>query len=340
MSELPGLFKIWASYKPTAEIETFIGDKGQLFYSEEEKILRISDGVTPGGIPISSANLGSGDGIAGLTSDEINKILKLNSGWNFVPETNELQDLGAADKRWRHIYVSGGTIFLGDNATISENPANGSIVLPEGATMRNSNGELDPVATVDIDSINWNLVLAGRDLGLAYATVPYVDGKIREAVIKGVMAENGISASQLADLDDIGVLNLLDGSFLQYNAAGGKWQANTTLAGEIVTLLSDVTVLETNYNTLETTVNNITNNITNINDSITNINNSITNVTNNITEITQKVDTLPIENLSNVDADSPESGSLLQYNGSAGRWQATNNIETTFGTLRLNGGAF
>lgn len=46
------LFKIQASYKPTAEIDTFIGDQGGLFYSEDERILRISDGVTPGGITI------------------------------------------------------------------------------------------------------------------------------------------------------------------------------------------------------------------------------------------------------------------------------------------------
>ena len=340
MSLLPGLFKIRASYKPTAEIESFVGDQGELFYSEEEKILRISDGVTPGGIPISSASIGSGDGIAGLTADEINQILKLNSGWDFVPTNNDLQSLGSPDKRWKDIYVSGGTIFLGENATIKENVAGGSITLPAGSTMQSSDGTIEPIATVDLTKIDWTTILQGLDLGLTYATTAYVDGKIRESAIRGVQVDSEGSATQLSDLTDVGVLNLLDGAFLQYDAVEGKWQVNSTLAGEIVTLLSDITVLETNYNTIETTINNITNNITNIDSSITTINNSLTNVTNNITEITQKVDTLPIENLANVEADSPQSGSLLQYNGDVGRWQATINIETTFGTLRVNGGAF
>lgn len=54
MSTLPGLFKIRASYKPTAEVNTFVGEQGQLFYSEQDKKLRISDGETPGGIIINS----------------------------------------------------------------------------------------------------------------------------------------------------------------------------------------------------------------------------------------------------------------------------------------------
>jgi prefoldin subunit 5 len=286
------LFKIRASFKPTAEISTFIGDKGQLFYSEDEKLLRISDGVTPAGVVISSANLGSGDGIEGLTADEINQILRLDSGWDFVPTDNDQQSLGAPDKRWKDIYVSGGTIYIGETATIKEHTASGSIILPTGSMMETADGTLEPIAT------------------------------------------------QLVDLIDVGALNLIDGAFLQYNAVVGEWQANIGLADEIVVLEANVTTLQTQYTTLETVINNITNNITNIDNSIDNISNTLTTVNNNINQISLKVDTLPIENLSNVEADAPESGSLLQYNGESGRWQATNNIETTFGTLRLNGGAF
>jgi len=46
---LPGLFKITSGYKPTAEIETFLGDQGELFYSSDLRVIVISDGVTPGG---------------------------------------------------------------------------------------------------------------------------------------------------------------------------------------------------------------------------------------------------------------------------------------------------
>lgn len=322
MSDLPGLFKIRASYKPTAQVAEFVGSHGELFYSEQDKILRISDGETPGGIAVSSGNLGSGDGIQGLTADEINQILYLNSSWNLVPETDNQQDLGAPDKRWRHIYVSGGTIFLGDNATISENPNSGSLVLPSGSVMQNPDGKLDPIATIDVDSIDWNLVLAGRDLGLEYATTSYVDGKVREARFESANPNSDGSTptlTQLSDLSDIGALNTVDGAFLQYNAAQGQWIANITFAESFTSIQLEVTALQNTIN---------------------NVNNSITNIENNITEISLKVDTLPIEALSNVDVSALESGSLLQYNGIENKWQATNNIETTFGTLRLNGGAF
>jgi|AntAceMinimDraft_12_1070368.scaffolds.fasta_scaffold04967_6 prefoldin subunit 5 len=334
------LFKIRASFKPTAEISTFIGDKGQLFYSEDEKLLRISDGVTPAGVVISSANLGSGDGIEGLTADEINQILRLDSGWDFVPTDNDQQSLGAPDKRWKDIYVSGGTIYIGETATIKENTASGSIILPTGSMMETADGTLEPIDTVDLTKIDWTTVLQGMDLGLTYATTAYVDGKVRQSAIRGVQLESGVAATQLVDLIDVGALNLIDGAFLQYNAVVGEWQANIGLADEIVVLEANVTTLQTQYTTLETVINNITNNITNIDNSIDNISNTLTTVNNNINQISLKVDTLPIENLSNVEADAPESGSLLQYNGESGRWQATNNIETTFGTLRLNGGAF
>ena len=36
--------------------EEFVGDEGQIFYDPEGRTIRISDGVTPGGIVILSAN--------------------------------------------------------------------------------------------------------------------------------------------------------------------------------------------------------------------------------------------------------------------------------------------
>lgn len=60
MTDLPGLFKIRSSYKPTAEIETFIGDPGDLFYDVNTSQLRISDGETPGGVAVGGSG-GTGD---------------------------------------------------------------------------------------------------------------------------------------------------------------------------------------------------------------------------------------------------------------------------------------
>lgn len=295
MSQLPGLFKVQASYKPTAEVETFVGQQGELFYSEGDTRLRISDGVSPGGIVISSNSIGN---IEGLTSDGSSLILTMDEGWDLIPETDNQQSLGAPDKRWKDIYVSGGTIYIGENTTIGENPETGGFEMPSGAVMIDSEGNRSAVATVDIDSIDWNTVLAGLDLGLDYATTAYVDGKIRAAAIEGV--EVGGESTFLADLDDIDTeeYNPNEGDVLEYDNTKNKWVTKDGVRHRVDTLETDVT--------------------------------NVTNVIND----------LPLQDLSNVEAENPESGSLLQYNGNENKWQASNNIETTFGTLRLNGGAF
>ena len=38
----------------TVQAETYVGEKGIIFYDEDTGLLRLSDGVTPGGIPVQS----------------------------------------------------------------------------------------------------------------------------------------------------------------------------------------------------------------------------------------------------------------------------------------------
>tara|TARA_R110000782_G_scaffold29061_3_gene72546 strand:- start:528 stop:1136 length:609 start_codon:yes stop_codon:yes gene_type:complete len=49
------VFKVRASYKPTALVSDFVGEKGNLFYSEQDGVLRISNGITPGGFPVAGS---------------------------------------------------------------------------------------------------------------------------------------------------------------------------------------------------------------------------------------------------------------------------------------------
>lgn len=44
--------KIWSSYKPTAEFDTYVGEVGEIFFEPSTGDMRISDGNTPGGLPI------------------------------------------------------------------------------------------------------------------------------------------------------------------------------------------------------------------------------------------------------------------------------------------------
>lgn len=313
MSQLPGLFKVQASYKPTAEIDTFVGEQGELFYSEGDPRLRISDGVSPGGIVISSNSIGN---IEGLTSDGSSLILTMDEGYDLIPETDSQQSLGASDKRWKDIYVSGGTIFIGENLQISENPETGTLELPAGTIMTKPDGTRSAVATVDTDSIDWNSVLSGLDLGLEYATTAYVDGKTRVLANKTYVddtvqtAIDGISLDQavrlLTELEDVDAQNLLDKAYLQYNPQTSKWEANTSLHYDVIALTTDVQDLQNNFQA----------------------------------DVREIVSDLSLSDLGDVQSGRPASGSLLQYNGEVQEWQATNNIETTFGSLRLNGGVF
>ena len=151
-------------------VNDFVGEDGNIFFDIEDGVMRLSDGATPGGIPLSS---GGGEGGAstfrqlldtpGSFSGHGGKYLKVNAQAsaiefvdetvfdgdydsltntptlfnpsnitsNLIPGTTELIDLGSTSKKFRDLYLSGNTIFLG-TAEISRN-SGGGIDLPSGS---------------------------------------------------------------------------------------------------------------------------------------------------------------------------------------------------------------
>jgi hypothetical protein len=151
-------------------VNDFVGEDGNIFFDIDDGVMRLSDGATPGGIPLSS---GGGEGGAstfrqlldtpGSFSGHGGKYLKVNAQAsaiefvdetvfdgdydsltntptlfnpsnitsNLIPGTTELLDLGSASKKFRDLYLSGNTIFLG-TAEISRN-SGGGIDLPSGS---------------------------------------------------------------------------------------------------------------------------------------------------------------------------------------------------------------
>ena len=59
--------KIKSGRIPTQDVTTYVGNIGQIFYDETVGELRLSNGVTPGGIVVSSS--GGGGNIAGANLD-------------------------------------------------------------------------------------------------------------------------------------------------------------------------------------------------------------------------------------------------------------------------------
>jgi hypothetical protein len=77
---------------------TYVGSKGQLFYNELTGNLRLSDGHTAGGLPISiSANI--------VTTESI------------VPDTDNIYGIGTNLLRWNHLHIGDGGIYFDGNQT-------------------------------------------------------------------------------------------------------------------------------------------------------------------------------------------------------------------------------
>ena len=151
------LYKIGAARKPTAELETFIGEPGDLFYSEEDNRLRISDGSTPGGIIVTTGVLG-GDG--GGSDVDLSAVAQ-----HIVPAEDEVYDLGTADNQWRDLYLSGNTLYIGGIA-ISRDPATNTLTLPAGTKVASAveGRQAANVATVGITAEDLELQLYMEDL--------------------------------------------------------------------------------------------------------------------------------------------------------------------------------
>ena len=168
-------------------VNDFVGEDGNIFFDVEDGIMRLSDGATPGGIPLASAGAEGGastfrqlldtpssfTGAAGnfvkvnaqgsaiefvdvdLFNGDYNSLSNLPTLFNpsdittsLIPRTDVAIDLGSATKKWRDLYLSGNTIYLG-NAVIRN--VDGTVELPANAKV---NGKKIPVDVSELEDIN------------------------------------------------------------------------------------------------------------------------------------------------------------------------------------------
>jgi hypothetical protein len=71
---------------------------------------------------------------------------------HIIPDSNEVYDLGSAEKKFRDLYLSGQTLYIGDTS-ISVDNQNGGIVLPTGSKVGTDSipSNIDDLANVDTD---------------------------------------------------------------------------------------------------------------------------------------------------------------------------------------------
>lgn len=168
-------------------VNDFVGEDGNIFFDIDDGVLRLSDGATPGGIPLASGGSegststfrqlldtpSSFSGTAGnfvkvnahasalefvdvdLFDGDYNNLTNLPTLFNpsditqsLVPRTDVAIDLGTSTKKWRDLYLSGNTIFLG-NAIIRN--VDGTVELPANAKV---NGRRIPIDIRDLDDVD------------------------------------------------------------------------------------------------------------------------------------------------------------------------------------------
>ena len=176
-------------------VNDFVGEDGNVFFDVEDGVMRLSDGTTPGGIPLSS---GGGEGGASTFRQLLDTpssfsgfggtFVKVNpqaSAIEFVdvdlfdgdytsltntptlfdpsditqsliPRTTETIDLGSESARWRDLYLSGNTIFLG-TVQISKNEL-GGVNLPNNSRI---NGRKVATDIKDLDDSEGRLSNSG-----------------------------------------------------------------------------------------------------------------------------------------------------------------------------------
>lgn len=89
-------FRAYVEKLGATEAATFIGNEGDLFYDPNTASLRVSDGSTPGGVPIAGVTTVSGP---------IQQSL--------VPDADATYDLGSPTNQWRDLYLTNNTMYLG-----------------------------------------------------------------------------------------------------------------------------------------------------------------------------------------------------------------------------------
>ena len=98
-----------------------------------------------------------------------------NIASNVVPSANVTYSLGTTTNRWKDLWLSGSTIYLGD-ATLSS--SNGAIQLPAGSTVGGAN--------VDITAINSNIATVNANVVAANAAIITANTGMKSYVDQGV----------------------------------------------------------------------------------------------------------------------------------------------------------
>jgi len=138
-----------------AELNNITPAEGELIYTTDTKKLFVGDGVTRGGITTAAGYTGSagvgytgsaaGDGSSlfnGSFKLELDALGTLNVPGSISPDTDVSYDLGGPNNRFRDLYLSGNTIYLGQYGMSIDNTGRLRITNSEGDSLTGSDNSL------------------------------------------------------------------------------------------------------------------------------------------------------------------------------------------------------
>ena len=138
--------QLFTSRINSANASSYVGDQGRMFYNESTGELRLSDGSTPGGTPISI-------------------VANVITAGSLLPTTDDLYSLGTEQLRWAHIHLASDPvgIYFGNNTlgidgsgSLSYNSGTGNVVF---GNIQFNNGAVQSIAYVP-GSLTSNLIPA------------------------------------------------------------------------------------------------------------------------------------------------------------------------------------
>lgn len=190
---------------------TRIGEIGRLWYDSETRTIRVSDGVTPGGIIVAGGGGGGGGGL--IVGDNVSLLTNdanyVSEGANLSVFTNDLNFVTSS---------ANVSTFANDAGYISltDLSATGDL------NYDNTTGEFSVTTYTSTDFDTDFGVKTTDDLDEGAVNLYFTDGRVDARV-----ANTSISA--LLDVDNDLVVNLAEDSILIYNAAGNQFVAESFL---------------------------------------------------------------------------------------------------------------
>ena len=195
----------------TAQNDAFTGAVGEISVDTDKDTLRVHDGATAGGFEL-------------LTANATQTITNKTPGQNWIPATDSAYDLGSSSFKWRDLYLSGQTIYLG-NATITA--SGGSVVLPAGSNISGQGTLLDSALARQAFSVTDT----GGDGSLTYnagtGVITYT-GPSASEVRAHFSAGTGISVAS-------GVISSNDGQIVHDNLSGFVADEHVAHSGVTIT---------------------------------------------------------------------------------------------------------